>query len=51
MGYLSSDAEVDHCYIANTLIAGVYAKTDPDCTLKSVRSNFTQYNTVFHDNY
>jgi hypothetical protein len=51
VGYLSSDFEVDHIYIANTQIQGVFAKTDPDCTLKSVRSNFTQYNTVFHDNY
>jgi hypothetical protein len=51
IGYLSSDVEVDHIYIANTLIAGVYAKTDPDCTLSSVRSHFTQYNTVIHDNY
>ena len=51
IGYLSSDVEVDHIYIANTSIAGIYAKTDPDCTLTSVRSNFTQYNTVLHDNY
>ena len=51
VGYLSSDVEVDHCYFANTLIAGIYSKTDPDCTLKSLRSNFTQYNTVIHDNY
>ena len=29
----------------------MFAKTDPDCTLTSVRSNFTQYNSVFHDNY
>ena len=51
IGYLSSDVEVDHIYIANTDIQGLFAKTDPDCSLKSVRSNFTQYNTVIHDNY
>jgi len=51
IGYLSSDFEVDHISIQNTLIAGVYAKTDPDCTLTSVRGTFTQYNTIFHDNY
>ena len=51
IGYLSSDFEVDHIYISNTKIQGVFAKTDPDCTLTSVRSNFTQYNSVFHDNY
>jgi hypothetical protein len=51
IGDLSSDVEVDHVSIANTSIAGIYAKTDPDCTLTSVRSNFTQYNTVIHDSY
>ncbi len=51
IGDLSSDFEVDHIYISNVPIAGVYAKTDPDCNLLSVRNKFTQYNTVFHDNY
>jgi hypothetical protein len=50
-GGLSSDFECDHIYIANVPIAGVYAKTDPDCSLTSTRGHFTQYNTVFHDNY
>jgi hypothetical protein len=51
IGELSSDFEIDHIYIANCPIAGVYAKTDPDCSLTSTRGKFTQYNTVFHDNY
>ena len=51
IGYLSSDFEVDHISIQNTLIGGIYAKTDPDCTLASVRGTFTQYNTIIHDNY
>ncbi len=50
-GELSSDFEIDHVSIENTLIGGLYAKTDPDCDLKAVRSNFTQYNTIIHDNY
>jgi hypothetical protein len=51
IGDLSSDFEIDHIAIENTLIGGLYAKTDPDCTLKSVRGTFTQYNTIIHDNY
>ena len=51
VGALSSDFEIDHVSIENTMIAGLYAKTDPDCDLTAVRSNFTQYNTVIHDNY
>ncbi len=51
IGYLSSDIEVDHISIENTLIGGLYAKTDPDCSTNSVRGSFTQYNTVIHDNY
>ena len=51
IGYLSSDFEIDHVSIENTSIGGLYAKTDPDCTLNSVRGAFTQYNTIIHDNY
>jgi hypothetical protein len=51
IGELSSDVEVDHIYISNTPIAGIYDKTDPDCTFTSTRGKFTQYNTVIHDNY
>ena len=51
VGDLSSDFEIDHISISNCPIAGVYAKTDPDCSRTSLRENFTQYNTVFHNNY
>ena len=51
IGNLSSDFEIDHISIENTSIAGIYAKTDPDCTLTSVRGTFTQYNTIIHDTY
>lgn len=51
IGDLSSDFEIDHISIENCLIAGIYAKTDPDCSLASIRDAFTQYNTNIHDNY
>ena len=51
IGALSSDFEIDHLSVENTLIGGIYAKTDPDSTLTSVRGTFTQYNTIIHDNY
>ena len=51
IGNLSSDVEIDHVYIENVPIGGIYAKTDPDCSFTSTRENFTQYNTIIHDNY
>ena len=51
IGDLSSDFEIDHVSISNCKIAGLYAKTDPDCTGNTVRGIFTQYNTNIHDNY
>ncbi|MEI8112091.1 MAG: right-handed parallel beta-helix repeat-containing protein [Bacteroidia bacterium] len=51
VGDLSSDFEIEHISIENCPIGGIYAKTDPDCTLTSVRGVFTQYNTSIHDNY
>lgn len=51
IGNMSSDFEIDHVSIRNVLIAGIYAKTDPDCSLTSTRDKFTQFNTVIHDNY
>lgn len=51
IGGLSSDYELDHISIKNVPIAGIYAKTDPDCSLISVRGKFIQKNTLIHDNY
>jgi len=51
IGSQSSDFEVDHISISNVLIAGMYAKTDPECSLTSTREKFTQFNTLIHDNY
>ncbi|MFZ4545781.1 MAG: T9SS type A sorting domain-containing protein [Bacteroidales bacterium] len=48
---LSSDFEIDHISIENASIGGIYAKTDPDCSFTSTRGNFTQRNTLIHDNY
>ena len=51
IGNLSSDFEIDHVSIRDVTIAGIYAKTDPDCSLTSTRDKFTQFNTRIHDNY
>lgn len=51
VGDLSSDFEIDHISIENTLVGGIYAKTDPDCSLTTTRDKFTQFNTIIHDNY
>ena len=46
----SSDIEIDHLLIENCFTAGIYAKTDPDCTFLATREKFTQFNTSIHDN-
>lgn len=51
VGDLSTNFEVDHIEIANTGFAGIISKTDPVCNLSKNRGNFTQYQSVFHDNY
>jgi hypothetical protein len=48
---LSTNYEMDHVKISNDPLAGLYAKTDPDCTFNSTRDKFTQYDTWIHDNY
>jgi hypothetical protein len=50
IGDLSSDIEVNHVHISNCGIRGIVAKTDPACGGYAYRSNFTQYNTIIHDN-
>ena len=51
IGLLSTDFEVDHISISDVLISGIIAKSDPECLLTATRGNFTQYNTLIHDNY
>lgn len=52
VGDLSTDVEIENVEIANTSIAGVYAKTDPTCSdFSSTRDKFTMYNFKFHDCY
>lgn len=51
IGDRSSDFEIDHISIENCSIGGIYAKTDPDCSFIATRENFTQFNTIIHDNY
>lgn len=47
---LSEYVEIDHCYLAYSFIAGLYYKTDPDCTGMGQRQNWTQHNSWVHDN-
>ncbi len=47
----SSDFEIDHISIENCQGSGINAKTDPDCSFGHSRDNFTQFNTLIHDNY
>jgi len=51
IGEFSTNFEIDHIEIANTGFAGIFSKTDPKCDLSSNRGNFTQYQSVYHDNY
>jgi hypothetical protein len=51
IGGSSSDYEIDHVSIENCRSAGIFAKTDPDCSLLTTRDKFTQNNTRIHDNY
>jgi hypothetical protein len=50
-GNLSSNFEIDHIEIANTGYAGIFSKTDPICDLTKNRGNFTQYQSIYHDNF
>jgi hypothetical protein len=52
IGALSSDFEIDHIFVENTLTGDLYAKTDTDSILTTpVKSTFTQYKANIHDNY
>jgi len=48
---LSTDIEVEYLEVTNAGFAGIMAKTDPGCDGYATKGTFTQYNTVFHDNY
>jgi hypothetical protein len=51
IGNKSTNYEIDHIEIANVGFAGIMAKTDPKSDLSSNRDSFTQYQSIFHDNY
>lgn len=48
---MSSDIELAGFEISYTALGGIYAKTDPDCTLEATREKFTFYNLSIHDCY
>jgi len=48
----STDLEIENCEISNVTVAGIMAKTDPDCKDPGTyRNAFTQFNTIIHDCY
>ena len=51
VGDMSTNFEIDHIEIANTGFAGIFSKTDPVCDLSKNLGNFTQYQSIYHDNY
>lgn len=51
LSQLSNHFELEHIRIANTLLAGIYAKSDPDTTFKTVRDSFLMEDVYIHDNY
>ncbi|MEI6143483.1 MAG: choice-of-anchor Q domain-containing protein [Mariniphaga sp.] len=51
VGSRSTNFELDHIEVAHTGFAGIMAKTDPQCDLSTNGDNFTQYQTIIHDNY
>jgi len=51
VGDLSTDVEIESIEVGQTQIVGLFAKTDPDCSLKSVRGRYTLRNLIIHDNY
>lgn len=48
---LTTNIEICHTEISNVLFAGIVVKTDPDCSLASVRQNFVLRNLRVHHNY
>lgn len=51
IGNRSSDFDVSNLEISNVKVAGIVAKTDPNCVYLADRDNFTLYNLKIHENY
>lgn len=48
---LSTNIEISGIEISYTALAGIYAKTDPDCSFNATRENFTFFDLEIHDCY
>ncbi|MBN1198979.1 MAG: right-handed parallel beta-helix repeat-containing protein [Bacteroidales bacterium] len=48
---LSTDIEVEGIEIFNTLLVGIFCKSDPDCSFTSTRDHYVMRNVSIHDNY
>lgn len=51
IGTRSTNFEIEYLEIKNVKIAGIVAKTDPNCIFPSDRENFTMFNLKIHNNY
>jgi hypothetical protein len=48
---LSTNITLSHFEIANTKLAAIIAKSDPNCTFESLRDIFTMHNITIRNNY
>jgi len=51
MDDLSTDFEISNVEVVNSGFAGIMAKTDPTCDVKTQRGQFTMKNIKVHNNY
>lgn len=48
---LTSSVTISYVEVSNTALAGIIAKTDPDCSFTSLRDVFTMYDITIHSCY
>ena len=48
---LSTDVEIEGLEIGYTVLAGIFAKSDPNCQFNSTRDKYVLHNLSIHDNY
>lgn len=48
---LTTNVTISHVEVSNTALAGIIAKTDPDCSFTSLRDVFTMYDIAIHNCY
>ncbi len=48
---LTTNVTVSYIEVSNTALAGIIAKTDPDCSFTSLRDSFTMFDITIHNCY